>query len=45
VTVANAADAIIPLPSATYVDPATGLGTFAFSAVPTSVSVACISTN
>lgn len=45
VTVANNADAIIPLPIYPYQDPSTGLAGFDFSATPTSVSVACISTN
>jgi hypothetical protein len=35
-------DAIIPLVASTYMDPATGLATFGFSATPTSVSVACV---
>jgi hypothetical protein len=44
VAVANGADAIIPLPSIRYADPVTGLATFGFSATPTSVSAACITT-
>jgi len=44
--IANGADAILPLPTARYSDPTnSGLATFGFSATPTSVSVACISTN
>jgi hypothetical protein len=46
VVVANGADAIIPLVADRYGDPAIGgLCTFGFSAVPTTVSVAAISTN
>jgi hypothetical protein len=45
IAVANGADAIIPCRPQRYADPVTGLVTFGFSAVPTSVSVACVSTN
>jgi hypothetical protein len=46
VTVANGADDIIPLSATRYADPSIGgLCTFGFSATPTTVSVAAISTN
>ena len=42
VTVTSTFMALIPLVAATYMDPATNLATFGFSATPTSVNVACV---
>jgi hypothetical protein len=42
VSVANNADALIPLVASTYMNPSTSLATFGVSSA-TSVSVACVS--